>query len=137
MRLIVQRRLVERIARFAAIHLAWFSLAAGAAAQSPAPERDSQHSKMAGMQTGMARLMDQMHPHSFVQEIEHHASSGTSAEPNSTPSPMLMTMKGDWMLMLHANAFVVDTQQLSSRLNAARYDQQREMAVARETSQTR
>ena len=34
------------------------------------------------------------------------------------------------------SAFVVDTQQLSSRLNAARYDQQREMTVARETSQT-
>lgn len=63
----------------------------------------------------MMRLMDQMHPRTFVQEIEHHASSGTSAEPNSTPSPMLMTMKGEWMLMFHANAFLVDTQQTSPR----------------------
>ncbi len=61
------------------------------------------------------RLMEQMHPGSFVQEIEHHATSGTSAEPNSTPAPMDMTMKGEWMLMFHANAFVVDTQQTSPR----------------------
>jgi hypothetical protein len=64
---------------------------------------------------GMARLMDQMRPQTFIQSIEHHASSGTSAEPNSTPSPMIMTMKGDWMLMFHANAFLVDTQQTSLR----------------------
>jgi hypothetical protein len=65
--------------------------------------------------TGMAALMDQMDPHSFLQQIQHHASSGTSAEPNSTPSPMLMTMKGNWMLMFHANVFIVDTQQTSPR----------------------
>ena len=64
---------------------------------------------------GMAGLMDQMDPHSFLQQIQHHASSGTSAEPNSTPAPMLMTMKGNWMLMFHANVFVVDTQQTSPR----------------------
>ena len=52
---------------------------------------------------------------SFVEAIENHASSGTSAEPNSTPIPMLMTMRGNWMLMFHANAFVVDTQQSGPR----------------------
>ena len=52
---------------------------------------------------------------SFIESIENHASSGTSAEPNSTPTPMLMTMRGDWMLMFHANAFLVDTQQSSPR----------------------
>ena len=74
---------------------------------------------MEGMQSGnnrgMMRLMDEMHPKTFVQEIEHHASSGTSAEPNSTPVPMVMSMKGPWMLMFHANAFVLDTQQSSPR----------------------
>ncbi len=64
---------------------------------------------------GMMRLMNQMHPKDFIQEIEHHAASGTSAEPASTPAPMLMTMKGAWMLMFHANAFVADTQQTSPR----------------------
>src|SRR5580698_4341739 len=51
--------------------------------------------------------------HSFVEAIERHASSGTSSEPNATPAPMLMTMHGNWMLMLHGNAFLADTQQTS------------------------
>jgi len=72
---------------------------------------------MQGMQMdiGMKELMDNMRPQTFLQQIEHHASSGTSAEPNSTPTPMLMTMKGKWMLMFHSNAFITDTQQSSSR----------------------
>jgi len=45
-------------------------------------------------------------PKTFVEAIERHATSGTSAEPNSTPVPMLMTMKGRWMLMLHGQAFL-------------------------------
>ncbi|HKR26721.1 MAG TPA: hypothetical protein VJS11_04675 [Acidobacteriaceae bacterium] len=53
--------------------------------------------------------------HTFVQEIEAHATSGTSAEPNSTPAPMLMTMQGGWMLMLHGNGFLSDIQQTSLR----------------------
>ena len=63
----------------------------------------------------MTQMMNQMHPQTFLDEIRHHASSGTSAEPNSTPAPMLMTMKGAWMLMFHGNAFVTDTQQTSRR----------------------
>jgi len=72
---------------------------------------------MQGMQMdlGMKELMDNMRPQTFLQQIEHHASSGTSAEPNSTPTPMLMTIKGKWMLMFHSNAFITDTQQSSSR----------------------
>lgn len=66
-------------------------------------------------QSGMAAMMDQMRPTTFIQAIRHHATSGTSAEPNSTSAPMLMAMKRDWMLMFHANAFVVDTQQSSTR----------------------
>jgi len=52
---------------------------------------------------------------SFLEEVELHDTSGTSAEPNSTPVPMLMTMRGDWMLMFHANVFVNDIQQTSPR----------------------
>jgi hypothetical protein len=78
------------------------------AAQAPA---------MGGMQgdTGMMELMQNMHPQTFLQEIEHHAASGTSAEPNVTPVPMLMSMKSNWMLMLHGNAFVMDMQQTGAR----------------------
>jgi hypothetical protein len=56
-----------------------------------------------------------MHPENFLQEVVHHATSGTSAEPDSTPNPMLMTMKGNWMLMFHANIFMTDIQQSSPR----------------------
>ncbi len=63
----------------------------------------------------MASLMRQMHPHNFVEEVLHHASSGTSVEPDSTRTPMWMSMKGPWMLMFHANAFIVEEQQTSPR----------------------
>jgi len=70
--------------------------------------------RMQGMQMGGDGLIT-MHPESFLQEIVRHGTSGTSAEPNSTPVPMLMTAKGAWMLMFHANAFVIDEQQSSPR----------------------
>ena len=56
-----------------------------------------------------------MHPETFLQAIVHHASSGTTAEPNSSPSPMLMKQKGTWLLMLHANVFLLDLQQSGAR----------------------
>jgi len=67
----------------------------------PGMEMDARSSGMTAMK---------MHPHSFIEEIEDHASSGTSAEPNSTPIPMVMEMRGPWMLMFHANGFVTDVQ---------------------------
>lgn len=70
--------------------------------------------QMFSMQTDKTGSMN-MHPESFLQEIIHHGASGTSAEPNSTPVPMLMTMKKNWTFMFHANAFVVDEQQSSQR----------------------
>lgn len=54
-------------------------------------------------------------PQTFIQEILRHTTSGTTAEPNSTPMPMIMTMRGPWMLMLHGNAFVTEEQQTSPR----------------------
>jgi hypothetical protein len=70
-----------------------------------------------GMQMGQTGLMSMqgMEPQTFLQAITHHDASGTSAEPDSTPTPMLMTQKGPWMLMFHANVFVVDEQQSSPR----------------------
>ncbi len=67
------------------------------------------------MDMGMNELMRQMEPQTFLQQIQHHASSGTSAEPNSTPTPMVTTMKGPWMFMFHANVFLDDAQQTSPR----------------------
>jgi hypothetical protein len=54
-------------------------------------------------------------PTTFIATITQHATSGTSAEPNSTPMPMLMTMKRDWMLMFHGEAFLNVLQQSGSR----------------------
>jgi hypothetical protein len=81
------------------------------------PGTNGSHSDMQGMQmdSGGMRLMQQMQPHSFLEEIQHHATSGTTAEPNSTPAPMVMSMHGNWMLMLHGVAFVNDIQQSSAR----------------------
>ena len=47
----------------------------------------------------------------LIEAEEQHGSSGTSVEPASTPVPMLMTARGGWQLMLHANAFMANTQQ--------------------------
>lgn len=62
---------------------------------------------------GMAHEM--MAPRSFFDILEQHASSGTDAQPNSTTTDMLMWQKGNWMLMLHGEAFVNDLQQSEPR----------------------
>jgi hypothetical protein len=68
------------------------------------------HTHMSGTQMQMEEA-----PKTFIQEITHHSTSGTSAEPNSTPIPMLMTMKGEWMLMFHGEAFLNVLQQSGPR----------------------
>jgi len=52
-----------------------------------------------------------MSAHTLIQAIQQHGNSGTSIEPATTPIPMLMTDRGAWRLMLHANVFVANTQQ--------------------------
>ena len=54
-------------------------------------------------------------PATFIEAIEQHATSGTSAEPNSTPMPMLMVTKGGWMFMFHSVVFVNAQQQTGPR----------------------
>jgi len=44
----------------------------------------------------------------------NHTTSGTSAEPPSTPVSMLMSSYRGWTLMLHSSAFIADTQQHAS-----------------------
>jgi hypothetical protein len=56
--------------------------------------------------------MDMMKPPTTLIEAElSHTTSGTSAEPPSTPVAMLMRNYRGWMLMLHGSAFISDTQQ--------------------------
>lgn len=54
-------------------------------------------------------------PDTLIASILQHATSGTSAEPASTPTPMLMTERGGWMLMLHGAGFLTDQQQTGAR----------------------
>ncbi len=76
-----------------------------------AAQQTTSMGSMAGMDM---RSMSQA-PASLIEEIERHTSSGTSAEPNSTPAPMWMRGYGGWMVMFHGNAFVMDEQQSSPR----------------------
>lgn len=52
---------------------------------------------------------------SLVEQTLQRSTAGTSAEPVSTPSHMLMTNKGGWTLMFHANAFLSVEQQSGPR----------------------
>jgi len=51
----------------------------------------------------------------FVDEILHHATPGTSAEPNSTTEPMIMVHSRGWMFMFHGEAFLSAEQQSGPR----------------------
>jgi hypothetical protein len=66
---------------------------------------------MPGMQHGA--LHEQ--PDNLIDEILHHATAGTSAQPNSTAEPMIMLPKGKWLLMFHGAAFVNALQQSGPR----------------------
>jgi hypothetical protein len=64
---------------------------------------------------GMSGMSHGMSATSFVEAIENHSSSGTSIEPISTPTPMMMSMHHGWMLMLHGEAFLNAIQQSGPR----------------------
>jgi hypothetical protein len=52
---------------------------------------------------------------SFIDVLEEHSTSGTDAEPDSTPSEMLMTAKGRWTFMFHGEGFLNEIQQSGPR----------------------
>ena len=59
----------------------------------------------------MNMTMPMPQPTTLIDNELQHTTSGTSIEPASTPTPMLMTEHGSWTLMLHGIAFVSDIQQ--------------------------
>jgi hypothetical protein len=67
--------------------------------------------------SGMAGMSEQrgMQSGSFSEALLQHTSSGTDAQPNSTPTEMLMWQKGNWTLMFHGEAFINDIQQSGPR----------------------
>jgi len=80
----------------------------GAAQDSPAnPPSQSPPADHAAMQHVTSATL--------IDAIEEHSGSGTSVEADSWSPPMLMSMHGGWMLMLHGVVFVVDQQQSGPR----------------------
>jgi hypothetical protein len=76
--------------------------------------QDSHHDmNMPGM-SGMPPDIN-MQPSSLIEALEQHATSGTDAEPNSTPSAMLMRKSGNWMRMFHGTVFIDEVQQSGPR----------------------
>jgi len=51
----------------------------------------------------------------FINMLEDHSTSGTDAQPSSTPTEMFMTSHSGWMLMFHGVAFLNDVQQSGPR----------------------
>lgn len=73
---------------------------------------DPQHA-MTQMDMGHGSMV--MRADSLIDLTLQHSTAGTDAEPDSTPTPMLMTEKGNWLLMLHGVAFLADIQQSGPR----------------------
>jgi hypothetical protein len=51
----------------------------------------------------------------FIEVLQEHSTSGTDAQPNSTPSEMLMAAKGSWTFMFHGEGFLNEIQQSGLR----------------------
>jgi hypothetical protein len=80
----------------------------------------SQHEHSAQTQNATMQDMPGMHgmdhqPATFIDEILHHDTAGTSAQPDSTAEPMIMRVRGKWMFMFHGVAFVNALQQSGPR----------------------
>jgi hypothetical protein len=71
----------------------------------------NEHQHMPGM-----RMEDNAaEARSFIAILQGHETSGTDAEPDSTPSPMLMTSRGNWTFMFHGIGFLNEIQQTGPR----------------------
>ena len=103
------KQVVRKGMTVAGVIIAFAALASGGA--------ESQ--SMPASYTAQAHGMDKHPMHtvkSFIDAIQHHSSSGTSAEPNSgAHKAMLMVMKDRWRLMLHGQAFLNVLQQSGPR----------------------
>jgi hypothetical protein len=80
----------------------------------------SQHEHSAQTQNVTMQDMPGMHgmdhqPATFIDEILHHDTAGTSAQPDYTAEPMIMRVSGKWMFMFHGVAFVNALQQSGPR----------------------
>lgn len=91
-----------------------FAVAEGDGHDMSMSEQNPSMPEMAQEEMGHHPQMD-MKSYSFISSLLQHATSGTDAEPNSTPFPMLMTTQGRWTLMFHGEGFLGELQQSGSR----------------------
>lgn len=84
------------------------------ATPTPTPKPDDSMQNMPDM-PGMQHSGDHPQPMTFIDEILHHDTAGTSAQPNSTNEPMIMRLRGKWMFMFHGVAFLNALQQSGPR----------------------
>lgn len=77
----------------------------------PVEKPDEDMQDMPGMQQGPEHAL----PMTFINEILHHDTAGTSAQPNSTDESMIMRLRGQWMFMFHGAAFLNALQQSGPR----------------------
>ncbi|MGC2696434.1 MAG: hypothetical protein WA738_11650 [Candidatus Angelobacter sp.] len=79
--------------------------------QQTKPDSEDSMQDMPGMEHEDAHHQ----PSGFIDEILHHSTAGTSAQPNSTIEPMIMLPRGKWLFMFHGVAFLNDLQQSGPR----------------------
>ena len=85
----------------------------GVHGSAPPGQTGDEHCGMSGM--NHAQMKMPAAEASLVQGIEEHNTSGTDAQPASTPAEMFMISKGKWTLMLHGEAFLNAIQQTGPR----------------------
>jgi len=102
---------VRRTVHYCIGAIAGLILASVCLAAEPGGQNNMQD--MPGM--GQHGMSMEMTAGSLAEEIANHDTSGTSAEPDSTPTPMWMITKGAWTLMFHGVAFLTDIQQTGPR----------------------
>jgi hypothetical protein len=84
------------------------------AAQSVSMPQSPSEADMPDM-PGMQHAMGHYQPATFIDEILHHDTAGTSAQPNSVAQPMIMRTRGKWTLMFHGVVFLNVLQQSGPR----------------------
>src|SRR3954470_567100 len=112
------KQVVRKSVRVAGIIIVSGALASGKAeSQSmPAARVPQQRAAMQQQLTSGKNRHSKHIAKTFVDAIQHHSTSGTSAEPNSAAhKPMLMAMKGRWRLMFHGQVFLNALQQSGPR----------------------
>jgi hypothetical protein len=83
--------------------------------QAPQPQHTPQSQEENMQNVPSMYGVDGQQPITFIEEILHHDTAGTSAQPNSTAGPMIMRVRGKWMFMFHGVAFLNALQQSGPR----------------------